>query len=293
MKLEDIKTVSVFGAGLMGSGIAHVMALNGYKVYMRDINQELVKAGLDSIKKNMQRAAEKSLLTNEQVNKAVAAIIPTTDIAEAARAADFVVEAIPEKLVLKQELFREIDNFCKPETIFATNTSTLSITEVGSATKRPDKFIGMHFFNPVPIMELVEIIKGIVTSPETIKTTEELAAKLGKQSITVVNSPGFVVSRLGIVLFQEASRILQEGLALPDAIDRGLKLGYRHRMGPFETVDLVGLDARLNNLNALWESTLDPTWRPPQLLKSLVAAGYLGKKRGSRGGYYTYFGLEK
>ena len=293
MKLEDIKTVSVFGAGLMGNGIAQVMALQGYKVFLRDISQELVEAGLENVKKSLGKATEKGIITEEQAQATVARITLTTDIEEAAKPADFVVEAIPEKPEMKQEFFKQIDGVCKKEAIFATNTSTLSITEIASATERPEQFIGMHFFNPVPLMKLVEIIRGLMTSDETTKIAESLASKLGKETIVVQDAPGFVVSRLGLALFLEASKILEVGIAPPDAIDKGMRLGYAHRMGPFETVDLVGLDARLNNINAMYESTHDPFWKPPQLLKKLVKAGYIGKKRGSKGGYYTYFGLEQ
>ena len=293
MKFEDVKTVSVFGAGLMGNGIAQVMALQGYKVFLRDISQELVEAGLENVKKSLGKATEKGIITEEQAQATVARITLTTNIEEAAEPADFVVEAIPEKMELKQEFFKQIDGVCKKEAVFASNTSTLGITEIASATERPEQFIGMHFFNPVPLMKLVEIIRGLLTSDETAKTTEKLAVKLDKEPIIVNDFPGFVASRLGAALFLEAHKVLDDGVTTPDAIDKGMKLGYGHRMGPFETVDLVGLDARLNNINALYESTHDPFWKPPQLLKKLVKAGYIGKKRGSKGGYYTYFGLEQ
>ena len=292
MKIEDIRTVSVFGAGLMGSGIAQVLALQGYKVYLRDITRELVDASLENVKRSLQKATDRSVITPEQAEEAVARLVLTTDIAEAAQTADFVIEAIPEKMELKAELFGQIDGLCRQSTVLASNTSTMSITEIASATERPDRCIGMHFFNPVPRMKLVEIIRGLATSDETVETTRLLAEKMGKDPIVVTDAPGFVTSRLGIALFLEASKILEAGIATPDAIDKGMRLGYGHRMGPFETVDLVGLDARLNNINALYESTRDPYWKPPQLLKKLVSARYLGRKRGSKGGYYAYFGLE-
>jgi len=292
MKLEDIRTVSVFGVGLMGSGIAQVLALQGYEVYLRDITRELVDAGLENVKRSLQKATDKSVITSDQAEDAVARLVLTTDIAEAARTADFIIEAIPERTELKAQLFGQIDGLCRQSTILATNTSTLSITEIASATERPDRCIGMHFFNPVPQMKLVEIIRGLATADETVETTRLLVEKMGKDPIVVNDAPGFVTSRLGVALFLEASKILEAGIATPDAIDKGMRLGYGHRMGPFETVDLVGLDARLNNINALYESTRDPYWKPPQLLKKLVSAKYLGRKRGSKGGYYTYFGIE-
>ncbi|MFC1961912.1 3-hydroxyacyl-CoA dehydrogenase family protein [Chloroflexota bacterium] len=292
MKVEDIKTVSVFGAGLMGNGIAQVMALQGYRVFMRDVTLELAEAGLEAIRKSLAKAAEKGIIDAGKAKDAAAKITLTTDIAQAAGPADFIVEAIPERVDVKKDFYQQVDGICKPETIFASNTSTLGITELAAATNRPERFIGMHFFNPVPQMKLVEIVRGLVTSDETVAITEKLAVKIGKDPIVVKDAPGFTTTRLGLALFLEAHKVLEAGLATPDAIDKGMRLGYGHRMGPFETVDLVGLDARLNNFRAIYESTGDPAWRPPQLLKQLVMAGYLGKKRGSKGGYYTYFGLE-
>ncbi|MFC1914389.1 3-hydroxyacyl-CoA dehydrogenase family protein [Chloroflexota bacterium] len=292
MKFEDIKTVSVFGAGLMGNGIAQVMALQGYKVFMRDMSQELVEAGLESVKKSLQKATEREIIKEEQAKSALALITLTANVEEAAKAADFVVEAIPEKMDLKKEFFKQINGICKEETIFATNTSTLSITEIAAATNRPERFIGTHFFNPVPQMKLVEIIGGLLTSNETIETSKKLMVKIGKEPIIIKDAPGFAVNRLLFAIYHEASRMLETGIASPEDIDKGARLGLGHRMGPFETLDLVGLDARLNNLNAMYEMTGDPAMKPPELLKKLVISGYVGRKRGSKGGYYTYFGLE-
>jgi 3-hydroxybutyryl-CoA dehydrogenase len=293
MEFDQIKVVSIFGGGIMGNGIAQVMAQHGYQVVLRDIKSELLDTALATIKRSLQRGVERNVLTEAQAKDTLSLIKTTTDVGEAARAADLVVEALPEKLELKKELFKLLDESCKPEAIFASNTSTLSITEMASVTKRPDKFIGMHFMNPVPLMKLVEIIKGLLTSDGTIEIIRKLTVKLEKEPIVVKDSAGFATSRLGIALFMEASRMLEEGVASVEDIDKAMKSGYGHRMGPFETCDLVGLDARLNNINALYESTRDQLWRPPQLLKKLVMAGYLGKKPGSRGGYYTYFGFDK
>ena len=293
MKFEDIKVVSVFGVGIMGHGIAQVMAQQGYNVFLRDVTQELIEAGLNGIKKSLQKVVEKGGLSQEQAEETLSRITTTTVIEEAAKIADFIIEAIPEKIELKKEFFKQLDGVCKEEAILATNTSTLSITEIASVTKRPEKVVGMHFFNPVVLMRLVEIVKGLLSSDETIEITRKLVLKMGKEPIIVDDSPGFASSRLGLAQYLEASRMLEEGVASIEDIDKGMRLGYGHRMGPFETCDLVGLDARLNNLNAMYEATRDPLWRPPQLLKRLVMSGYLGRKSGSKGGYYTYFGLEK
>jgi len=293
MKFEAIKVISVFGAGTMGHGIAQIMAQQGYQVILGDIKQELLDAALDRVKKSLQKLVEKGKIGQDEVERTLSMITGTTDMEEIAKDADFLIEAIPERLDTKKELFKQLDKFCGEETIFATNTSTLSITELASATQRPEKFIGMHFFNPVPLMNIVEIVKGLLTSDETTEITRNLVLKLGKEPTIVKDSPGFASSRLGVALFLEASRMLEEGVASAEDIDKAMRLGYAHRMGPFETCDLVGLDARLNNINALYEATRDPAWKPPQLLKQLVNAGYLGKKPGSKGGYYTYFGFEK
>ncbi len=293
MKFEAIKVISIFGAGTMGHGIAQIMAQQGYKVFLGDISQELLDTALDRVKRSLQKLAEKGKISQDEIEGTLSMITGTIDMEEVAKEADFIIEAIPERLDAKKELFKQFDKVCKEEAIFATNTSTLSITEIASATERPEKVIGMHFFNPVPLMNIVEIVKGLLTSNETIENTRKLVLKLGKEPTIAKDSPGFASSRLGVALFLEASRMLEEGVASAEDIDKAMRLGYAHRMGPFETCDLVGLDARLNNINALYEATRDPAWKPPQLLKQLVSAGYLGKKPGSKGGYYTYFGFEK
>ncbi len=293
MEFEAMKVISVFGAGTMGHGIAQIMAQQGYKVLLGDVRQELLDTALERVKRSLQKLAEKGKIGLGEVEGTLAMITGTIDIKELAKDADFVIEAIPEKLDAKKGLFKQLDEVCREETVFATNTSTLSITELASVTERPKKFIGMHFFNPVPLMNIVEIVKGLLTSDETTEITRKLVLKLGKEPIIVKDSPGFASSRLGLALFLEASRMLEEGVASAADIDKAMRLGYGHRMGPFETCDLVGLDARLNNINAIYEATRDPAWKPPQLLKQLVSAGYLGKKPGSKGGYYTYFGFEE
>ena len=292
MKLENIKVISVLGAGTMGSGIAQIAAQQGYPIFLRDISQQQVDTGLERMRNSLQKAVQKGLMAESDAKLAMSLVTGTADLKKAVQSADFIIEAIPEKLVLKRELFRELDGLCKQEAILATNTSTISITELASLTQKPQRFIGMHFMNPVSQMKLVEIVTGLLTSDETIEVTRQLALKLGKEPIIISDSPGFATSRLGIALFIEASRMLEEGIASVADIDKAMRLGYGHRMGPFETCDLVGLDARLNNINALYESTYDLMWRPPRLLKKLVMAGYWGKKPGSKGGYYTYFGLD-
>ena len=291
MNIQDIKVVSVLGGGTMGIGIAQVMAYKGFKVYLRDINTDLVKGALERIKKNLQKMVELKKITEPEVGEIMARIIGTTEIQAAVKDADFIVEAIPEKIELKRETYKEVQKFCKADAILASNTSTLSITELAAVTDRPQKFIGMHFMNPVPQMSLVEIVTGLLSSTETIQITKELTLKLGKEPIVIKDAPGFATTRLGVALFLEASKMLEEGVASVDDIDKAMRIGYGHRMGPFETCDLVGLDARLNNINALYESTRDLTWKPPQLLKKLVSAGFLGTKPASKGGYYQYFGI--
>ena len=293
MEVKAIRTMSILGAGTMGHGIAQTMAQHGYKVFLGDVSQELLDAALERVKKSLQKLAENGKIGQDEVEGTLSMITGTINVEEVAKDADFLIEAIPEKLDVKKELFKQLDKVCREETIFATNTSTLSIAELASATERPEKFIGMHFFNPVPLMNIVELVKGLLTSDETTEITRKLVLKLGKESTIVKDSPGFASSRLGVALFLEASRMLEEGVASAEDIDKTMRLGYGHRMGPFETCDLVGLDARLNNINAMYEATRDPAWKPPQLLKQLISAGYLGKKPSSKGGYYTYFGFEK
>lgn len=292
MKLEDIRVIAVCGAGSMGNGIAQVIAQQGYEVLLVDIKQEILDSALGRIKSSLQKLKERGKVTEDEARASLSRIRTMTSVEKAAEKADFIIEAIPEALEMKKELLRKLDAASRAEAILKSNTSTPSITGLGSVTKLPEKFTGMHFMNPVPLMSLVEIVKGLLTTQETITVTKDLATKLGKESVVVADSPGFTTSRLGIALFLEASRMLEEGQAAVDGIDKAMRLGYSHRMGPFETCDLVGLDARLNNINALYESTQDPAWKPPQLLKKLVSAGFLGKKPNSKGGYYKYFGLE-
>lgn len=288
----EIKKIAVIGAGTMGHGIAQVCAQAGFQISLQDLKKELVKGGQERIKRFLQGSVERQKIRQEEAAAVLARIKGTTSLNEAAGDADLIIEAIIEDMKLKKELFKRLAGICKKETVLTSNTSTLSITEIASATDKPEKVAGMHFFNPAQLMKPVEIIRGRLTSDETLEHVKSLTSRLDKIPIVVKDSPGFVSTRLGVALFLEASRMLEEDVASVMDIDMGAKLFYGHKMGPFETCDLVGLDARLNNLESLYQATGDPKWAPPSLLKQLVASGYLGKKPGSKGGYYTYFGFE-
>jgi 3-hydroxybutyryl-CoA dehydrogenase len=287
----NITKVAVLGAGTMGHGIAQVYAQSGFQVTLYDMNEDLVQSGINRIKQFLNESVERQKMTLKEADDSLGRIKTTANLKEAVKEVELVIEAVPEDMLLKKRLFQEIANTCKKETILTSNTSTLSITEIASASDRPERVAGMHFFNPVQLMKPVEIIKGVLTSDETIEVIKSVTLKLNKTPLIVKDTPGFVSTRLGVALYLEASKMLAEGVASVKDIDMTTKLGYGHRMGPFETCDLVGLDARLNNLNALYQTTGDPKWVPPLLLKQLVAAGYLGKKSGSKGGYYSYFKL--
>ena len=285
--------VAVVGAGTMGHGIAQICAQAGLHVRLYDVKDEFVQTGLRRIEQFLKKSIERNKMTENDFAEILRRIKGTVNLDEAVQSADLVIEAIPEDVKLKKEFFKGLLGKCKASALWASNTSTLSITEMASVTDRPDKFIGLHFFNPVQLMKPIEIIRGILTSDETVEAARALTLRLQKTPILVKDSPGFASTRLGVALFLEASKMLEEGVASLKDIDTGAKLFYGHRMGPFETCDLVGLDARLNNLNALLQSTGDPKWAPPLLLRQLVASSYLGDKPGSKGGYYAYFGITK
>ena len=293
MKIGDVKTIAVLGAGTMGHGIAQICAQSGFQVRLEDAKEEFVENGLERIRKFLQGGIERKKITKEEADAVLSRIKGTVDLNEAVKDADLVIEAIVENMEIKKKLFKELDNISKREAVLASNTSTLSITEIASVKSRPEKVVGMHFSNPVQLMKPVEIVKGVLTSDDTVELIKSITLKLGKIPLVVKDSPGFVSSRLSQSFFVEASKILEEGVASVKDIDVGAKLFHAHKMGPFETCDLVGLDVRLNNLNALYQATGDPKWSPPLLLKQLVISGYLGKKPGSKGGYYAYFGLEE
>lgn len=286
MSLENIRNICVVGAGVMGSGIAQVFAQAGYTVTMVDIDQKFLDRGMASIKANLERTAAKGKISKDEADAILSRIKTTLNLEEAGRSADFVVEAVVEKMDVKKDVFNRLDKVCPSHTILASNTSTLSITEMASATGRPDRVAGMHFFNPAPVMKLVEVIAGAQTSQETLATVKALAEKLGKTPIEVKESPGFVVNRLLTLMLNEACFLLMEGVASPKDIDTAMKLGCNHPMGPFELMDLVGLDIVLAIAETLYQETGDPKFRPSPLLRKMVRAGLLGRKTGR--GFYTY-----
>ncbi|PYS18377.1 MAG: 3-hydroxyacyl-CoA dehydrogenase [Acidobacteria bacterium] len=281
----SIKTVVVIGAGIMGRGIAHVSVLGGFNTILNDVSDDFLQKAQDRIRKDLQQGVELGKLSGEVMNTSLQRLGLDADMERAAKNADLVIEAVPERIDLKLELFARLDRVCAPHTVLASNTSALSITEMAAATKRPQQFIGMHFFNPVHKMKLVEIIRGLETNNETFQTVESVSRKMGKETVEVRESPGFVTSRINALIGNEAFYMLQEGIASARDIDKALKLGLNHPMGPFEMVDLVGLDTRLSILNFLHQ-TLGEKYRPCPLLVKYVKAGRLGKKVGK--GVYEY-----
>ncbi|MGB9903439.1 MAG: 3-hydroxybutyryl-CoA dehydrogenase [Desulfotomaculales bacterium] len=280
-----MKTIGVLGAGIMGAGIAQVSARAGYNVILRDLNDEFVSRGLNNIARNLNRDVEKNRLTEKEAGEIRGRIKGTTALADLA-GADFIIEAVVEQMELKKEVFRELDKISPENVIFASNTSGLSITEMASVTGRPDRFIGMHFFNPVPVMKLVEVIKGAKTSAETERVTVELAQKMGKEPILVNEAPLFVVNRILIPMINEAIFVLMEGVASAEDIDKGIKLGANHPIGPLALADLIGLDTLLFITETIYKETGDSKYRPCPLLRKMVRAGQLGRKTGK--GFFTY-----
>jgi 3-hydroxybutyryl-CoA dehydrogenase len=280
-----IKKIGVIGAGTMGHGISLVAAKAGYDVIIRYIKDEFVNKGLRKIEKFLNRSVEKGKMTEAEKNKIRSKIKGTTKL-EDLKDADLVVEAIFEDIDVKKDIFKNLDKICKKETLFASNTSTIPITDLASVTSRPESFIGMHFMNPVPLMKLVEVIRGLRTSDQTAKIIKELAEQMGKIPVEVNDGPGFVSNRVLFAMINEAMFCLQDGTGTAESIDSVMKLGMNHPMGPLELADLIGLDVSLNILNVLYDGFNDSKYRPCPLLKKMVQAGYLGRKSGK--GFYDY-----
>jgi len=280
-----IHTIAVLGAGIMGRGIAYASALGGYRTILQDTSQAALDQGIDAITALLEKGAATGKVAQDAAVGARQRIAGARSLEEAAREADLVIEAVPERIEVKVEIFATLDRAAKPATILASNTSSLSITEMAAATKRPQKVVGMHFFNPVHRMKLLEVVRALETSDDTIATALMVGEKMGKEGVVVRESPGFVTSRINAMIGNEAFYMLQEGVASARDIDKALKLGLNHPMGPFELVDLVGLDTRLSILRFL-HRTLGDKFRPCPLMEQYVAAGRLGRKSGR--GVYDY-----
>ena len=270
----------------MGAGIAQACAAAGFQVAMRDIDQRLVDGGFRRIREPLQKRVERGKMTQVEVDSILAKIRGVVSLKEAIDDAQLVIEAVFEKMEIKKELYAELDRLCPPTVVFASNTSSLSITEMASATKRADRVVGMHFFNPAPVMKLVEVIRGSETSDDTVRLVKDVCTKLGKEAVEVKESPGFVVNRLLVPMMNEAFNLLQEGVASPEDIDKAMKLGTNMPMGPFELADYTGLDIGLDVMEVLFRETGDPKFRPSPLLRKYVRAGRLGRKTGR--GVYEY-----
>lgn len=280
-----VQTFMVVGAGQMGSGIAQVAAQAGLQVILNDIKQEFVDRGLQTITKNLSRNVEKGKITEEEKQAVLARITLSTDLADG-KNADIVVEAVTENMGIKTEIFTKLDEICPAHTILASNTSSLPITEIAAVTKRPEKVIGMHFMNPVPVMKLVEIIRGLQTADEVYQVVEDLSRQMGKVPVSVNDFPGFISNRVLMPMINEAIYCVYEGVATPEAVDEIMKLGMNHPMGPLTLADFIGLDTCLYIMEVLYEGFGDSKYRPCPLLRKYVKAGWLGKKSGR--GFYTY-----
>lgn len=285
MNADSIQTIGVLGAGTMGNGIAHVFARAGYAVILRDIDQQFLDRALDTISKNLDREIKKGAVAAADKPAILARIQPVTGVGALA-AADIVIEAVPEKLELKIETLQAVEAVLKPAALLASNTSSISITTLAAVTQRPDKFVGMHFMNPVPVMVLVEVIRGLQTSDATFAAAMALAEKAGKKPVAVNDAPGFVSNRVLMPMINEAAYCVMEGVATAQAVDDVMKMGMNHPMGPLTLADLIGLDTCVNIMEVLYAGFADSKYRPCPLLRKMVAAGWLGRKSGR--GFYTY-----
>jgi 3-hydroxybutyryl-CoA dehydrogenase len=285
MTSMNIKNVGVVGCGLMGAGIAETCARAGYVVTVREIDAELLRQGLDRVKKSMSKAVSRGKLSQENMDAALTRIKGTTDLTDLA-GSDLVIEAVVENMALKKEIFARLDEMCAPEVILASNTSSLCITEIASVTGRPDRVLGMHFFNPVPVMPLLEVVRTFQTSTETLAIAKTFGESLGKTMVVAKDMPGFIVNRLFIPYALDAITMLQNGLATREDIDTAIKLGLNHPMGPLTLLDFVGLDTLLFIADAMYEEYKDPRFAAPPLLRQMVLAGHLGRKSGK--GFYDY-----
>jgi 3-hydroxybutyryl-CoA dehydrogenase len=285
MVAQRIRVVGVIGAGQMGSGIAQVVAQSGYSVVLQDVSETFLETGLRRIQQSLERLQKKGTLNEEQVKEVRGRIRNTLDLAEM-KDAQIVVEAATENLNIKEEIFRRLDAVAPADTILATNTSSISITRIAAVTGRPDKVIGMHFMNPVPVMELVEVIRGLATSAETFQCVQALSKSLGKTPVEAQDFPGFIVNRILMPMINEAAYVLYEGVGKPEDIDTAMKLGTHQPMGPLTLADLIGLDTCLAIMEVLHEGLGDSKYRPCPLLRKYVDAGYLGRKSGR--GFYSY-----
>ncbi len=281
----DVNTIAVIGAGTMGRGIAYAAALGGYRTILEDVSAPMLEQGLAYVRETLEEGVTRGKVTPQQKEHALTHLAKVRSVEDACREADLVIEAVPEEMELKLEIFTLLDKFAKPGAIFASNTSSLSITEMAAITFRPEKCVGMHFFNPVPKMKLLEVVKALETSEETIAACREVGRRMGKEVVVVRESPGFVTSRINALIGNEAFYMLEEGIASAQDIDKAVKLGLNHPMGPFELGDLVGLDVRLAILEYL-HKTLGEKYRPAPLLRQYVKAGRLGRK--SNRGVYDY-----